>query len=567
MLKLRQIKSVGWLRQLPLLVLCLLVLRCATASAQAKAGPTKPSPASATTTAEAPKDTLGRNTPRGAVLGFMNASRKKNAEIAVLYLNTPLRGEAAHTLAHQLAVVLDRRLPARLNEISDQPDGSLRDPLRPDEDLIGTITTANGDLDVMVERVDRGKMGRVWVFSRKTLDAIPQVFQEITTPPVEKLLPAFLVETRIADIPLFEWLAVLVGMPFLYLLTGWLSLAVSTGVRVVRRHPSGMTPASSLGHLPPPIRFLIVAGIIRWLLSRVGLPLLARQFWSTVAASLAVIACVWMLLMLNGIAERYLLHRGSRLSGSASVLRLVRRALDGLVLFASVLLALNHFGVNVTAALAGLGVGGIAVALAAQKTLENVIGGISLIADQVVRVGDFLKLGDVVGTVEQVGLRSTRIRTLDRTLVSMPNGQIANMSLETFSVRDKFWFHHVVGLRYQTTSEQVQSITAGIRTLLTQEPRIEPESVRVRLLRFGAYSMELDLFAYIVARDWNHFLEIQEQLLVHIMNEIEQARAQIAIPSQTLYLSGDSRGFAALTKATPELNEIPATALGRAKSA
>src|ERR1700741_4054838 len=96
---------------------------------------------------EIPKDTLGRNTPRGAVLGFLNAARKGNAEISVLYLNTPLRGEEAEDLARQLAIVLNRRLPARLNTLSEKPEGSIPDPLKPDEDLVGTIPTANGDLD------------------------------------------------------------------------------------------------------------------------------------------------------------------------------------------------------------------------------------------------------------------------------------------------------------------------------------------------------------------------------------------------------------------------------------
>jgi small-conductance mechanosensitive channel len=101
-------------------------------------------------------------------------------------------------------------------------------------------------------------------------------------------------------------------------------------------------------------------------------------------------------------------------------LRLVRRLIDGLILFAGLLFTLHHFGINLTATLAGLGVGGIAVALAAQKTLENVIAGVFLIADQAVRVGDVLSLGDVQGTVEELGLRSTRIRTIDRTVVSLP---------------------------------------------------------------------------------------------------------------------------------------------------
>ena len=170
--------------------------------------------------AEIPKDTLGRNTPRGAVLGFLNAARKGNAEISVLYLNTPLRGEEAEDLARQLAIVLNRRLPARLNSLSDKPEGSIPDPLRPDEDLVGTIPTANGDLDILVERVDRGKLGKIWLFSRKTLKTIPDVFPELTMSTVERILPEFLVKNRLADIPIFEWLALFVGMPFLYALTG-----------------------------------------------------------------------------------------------------------------------------------------------------------------------------------------------------------------------------------------------------------------------------------------------------------------------------------------------------------
>src|ERR1700757_1538772 len=147
---------------------------------------------------EIPKDTLGRNTPRGAVLGFLNAARKGNAEIAVLYLNTPLRGEEAEDLARQLAIVLNRRLPARLNTLSEKPEGSIPDPLRPDEDLVGTIPTSKGDLDILVERVDRGKLGKIWLFSRTTLKAIPDVFPEINMPTVERILPAFLVNSRLA---------------------------------------------------------------------------------------------------------------------------------------------------------------------------------------------------------------------------------------------------------------------------------------------------------------------------------------------------------------------------------
>jgi MscS family membrane protein len=221
-----------------------------------------------------------------------------------------------------------------------------------------------------------------------------------------------------------------------------------------------------------------------------------------------------------------------------ALLRVGRRGVDVLIIFAALVVTLRRFGIDATPALAGLGVGGIAVALAAQKTLENVIAGASLIFDQAVRVGDFLKMGEISGTVDHIGLRSTRIRTLDRTVVSVPNSQIANASLETISARDKFWFHPVVGLRYETTSDQLHTVVDGIRQLLLEHASIDRESVRVRLLRLGAFSLDVDVFGYLYARDWNHFLEIQEQLLFGVTEIVSRAGTSIAFPSQTMYVAG-----------------------------
>lgn len=543
-------------------VLCL-ALCCPALWSQLKA----PNAPSTETAPAAPRDTLGRETPRGTVLGFLSAARKGNGQIAVLYLNTPLRGPDAEALARQLAIVLDRRLPAKLNQLSDKPEGSLPDQLSPDEDLVGTIDTDNGPLDILVERVDRGKAGRIWLFSNKTLTAIPRVFHEVSTPPVEKFLPNFLVNTRLATIPLFQWMAVFLGLPLLYLLTGFLNRLVSPGVGAMRRRVFRNGAQQNPRIIPAPVRLLLVALVIRWLLSTVSLSLLARQFWSTATLVITILACVWLLMLANAWGERYVLTRlqSHALSGSASVLRLTRRLIDGIILFASLLFTLHHFGVNPTAALAGLGVGGIAVALAAQKTLENVVGGISLILDQAVRVGDTLKLGDTVGTVESVGLRSTRIRTVDRTMVSIPNGQIANMSLETLSARDKFWFHPVVGLRYETTPQQIEEVMARVRTVLADQPTVDSASVRVRLLRFGAFSLDVDIFAYISARDWDHFLQVQEELLLRIMQVVQQVGAEIALPSQIMYLATDSSERAARPAAlSPEhrpVSELPPPSL------
>ena len=517
---------------------------------------------------EVPKDALDRTTPRGTVLGFVNAARKGDYEVAVQYLNTQYRGKRATDLAHQLFVVLDRRLPARLNALSDVPEGSLSNPLKPDQEIVGPITTDDGSVDIILERVDRGKAGLIWLFSSNTLESIPALFDDINEVSVENVLPEFLVNTRVAGIPLFELLAVLVGIPLFFVLTSLMNRGLSriVGRRRRRRYKKSDLPNPQV--LPVPIRILLLAGVIRWLLTVLSLPLLARQFWFSTANTLTIGGCVWLLIVLSSRGEEYIRRRLQvrNLTGATSMLRLGRWAIDVLIVFAGILVTLRYFGVDPTAALAGLGVGGIAVALAAQKTLENVIGGISLIFDRAVEVGDTLKVGDVSGTVDDIGLRSTRIRTLDRSVVSVPNGQIATMSLENLSARDKFWFHPILTLSYGTTSTQMHAVLDSIRSLLKENRQVEPDSVRVRFLRFGPSSLDVEAFAYVWASDWNKFLEIQETLLLQMMGCVESAGVQIALPSQTIFVtaapgSTETGGAGLLKASAPDKNLLgPAAA-------
>jgi MscS family membrane protein len=166
-----------------------------------------------------------------------------------------------------------------------------------------------------------------------------------------------------------------------------------------------------------------------------------------------------------------------------------------------------------------------------------VIGGISLIFDQTVRVGDSLKLGDTFGAVEWIGLRSIRIRTMQRTVVSVPNGQVAGATLENFSLRDKFWFNHILGVTYETSAAQLRTIIEATTDLLASNEKIDRDSVRVRFLRFGPSSLDVELFAYVLVSDFAQFLGIQQRLLIEVMEIVQNAGSGIAFPSQTLYLA------------------------------
>jgi MscS family membrane protein len=520
---------------------CLFIACLSVGQASAQTPPPTPAPAAPAAAApETPKDPLGRDTPRGTVLGFMNAARDNKQDVAPLYLDSGLSGQDATELAQQLYVVLNSRLPVRVNVLSDRADGSLVNPLRPDEDIVGTINTARGPLELIVERVDGGNGTRVWLFSRQTLSTIPDVYNEIDLVTVDRILPDFLARPNIGGIRIVDWLLLIAGIPLLYKLLGLLG-PLFNPLLALGRTTMGRPAGPKISRIHGSIRLLVLAAIIRWFVLTIDLPLIERQLYAVIRVAFLICGLVWLLLLLNDFGERYARTRihVSHLGESIALLRLARRVADVLVICAGGIAALAYLGIDATAALAGLGIGGIAVALAAQKTLENVIGGFSLVFDKAVRVGDFLKLGDVFGTVDRVGLRSTRIRTLDRTILSVPNGQIATVNIETISDRDKFWFRHVIGVRYGTTPEQMRQIVSRVGDLLRGRTGVEIDTVRARFIRVAPSSLDIEIVSYIFAADWAAFLEIQEELLLRIMEIVDEVGTELAFPSQTVHLADD----------------------------
>jgi MscS family membrane protein len=216
-----------------------------------------------------------------------------------------------------------------------------------------------------------------------------------------------------------------------------------------------------------------------------------------------------------------------------------RKTVKVAVVALAALSALDTFGFDVTALVAGLGIGGLAVALALQKTLENLFGGATVLADRPVQVGDFCRFGDRVGTVEEIGIRSARIRTLDRTVVTVPNADFATMQLENYSQRDKIWYHPTLGLRYETTPEQLRYVLVEVRRMLYAHPKVDPDPARIRFTGFGDYSLDLEVFAYVKVTDFGEFLEVAEDLNLRLMDIVADAGTDFAFPSNTTYLAQD----------------------------
>jgi len=224
---------------------------------------------------------------------------------------------------------------------------------------------------------------------------------------------------------------------------------------------------------------------------------------------------------------------------SKSLLALGSRFSKVAVLIFGTLVALSQLGVSIASLIAGLGIGGLVIALAAQKTVENVFGAVSIGIDQPMREGDFVKVYDFVGTVEQIGLRSTRIRTLDRTVITVPNGELSNQRIESYTARDRIRLATVVGVDYSTTAAQMREVIEGMTKVLRDHPKIWPDSIVVRFKELGASSLDIEVMAWFLTGVWSEFQVIRENVLLDFMAVIEKAGTSIAFPTRTVHVVND----------------------------
>lgn len=308
-----------------------------------------------------------------------------------------------------------------------------------------------------------------------------------------------------------------------------------------RARPLSVVARSARRMIPPLLIIVMLAGY-RWLddnlINLTGDVLADVELVVVVLQALAL--AVAIVLAFNAVAALIIaMPRVRKESLDASLIRLVLRVIGILVAGYVLSLAASRVGVPLYGIIASLGVGGLALALAVRPTLENFIGGIILYADRPVKVGDFCKFGEKLGTVEAIGLRSTKVRGLDRTLVTVQNAEFAQMSLTNFTRRDSNLMHTTIRLRYETTGEQLSAIIEGIAEMLRADERVKSDTVRVCLRGFGEYSLNVEIWAYVGSPDWGRFLKIQEDLFMRIIAIVREHGSAFAFPSQTTYLGAD----------------------------
>lgn len=266
----------------------------------------------------------------------------------------------------------------------------------------------------------------------------------------------------------------------------------------------------------------------------------ARSLLATCAVIVTTALVLWTAFRAVDVVIAALARRSWAIerAASRSVLAIAGRFAKVVIVILALIVFLAYLGVSVASLVAGLGIGGLAVALAAQKTVENLFGTLSIGVDQPLREGDFVRVGDHVGTVEAIGLRSTRIRTLDRTLVTVPNGQLADTKIESYTARDRIRLTCTLGVVYQTTADQLRTVLDGLERVLRGHPKIWPDTVVVRFRAFGESSLDIEVMAWFETADWDEFQAIRQDVLLGFMGVIEAAGTSLAFPTRTVHLAG-----------------------------
>jgi len=493
---------------------------------------------------EIPDDSLGRRTPRGTVNGFIKAVAEQNYIRASHFLNLdrPRRKVAER---QRIVKVLQRLLDQGGNImpyswLSNKPVGRQDDELPPEEDLVGTVT-ANGQVINLFVESTGDETAPVWRISSETVKAIAAVSIEEKLL-VDRILPSALKDNLWGGVPAGHWLAIILLFILAYVVARLVVWLIGYLLRISWTKARTEKGVHLIDAFSLPIRLYLAVWLFIAISQQVGISIIVRQRFSTITLIVGLVALIFLLLRLTDVVSNFSRGRMSdrgRVS-AVSIILFLKRAIKIAIVIFGVIGILSTFGFDVTTGLAALGIGGIALALGAQKTVENFVGSVTLITDQPVRVGDFCKVGDISGTVEQIGMRSTQLRTGERTIVTIPNGDFSSNRIENFAHRDRFLFNPTLQLRYETTPDQIRYLLVELRKVLYAHPLVNPNPARIRFAGYSTHSLNLEVWSYIDTPNFDEFLEVKEDLLLRFMDVIAASGTTFAFPSQTLYFGKDA---------------------------
>ncbi|KGO86717.1 mechanosensitive ion channel protein MscS [Flavobacterium rivuli WB 3.3-2 = DSM 21788] len=516
------------------------------------------SPESKTEETKFPTDSLNRRTPRGTVNGFIKAMADQNYIRASQFLQLKRswrKNSQRLRIVQSFQRLLDQggdMAPTAL--LSDKYEGNPDDVLEENSDLVGTIIIDDKEITLYVVNTALEGQPPLWQFSAETVAEISATTSDEDTL-LNNILPNYLKNKKLGGVPIGHWIAVVVIVLVSYLIAWALVALMGLIIRATWKKTREEEEWLLVRAMGLPIRLCIALWLFVAVSQYAGISIIVRQRFSAITFVIGIVAFLILLWRLSDIVSDYTKNRmtlRNRISAISVILFLKRMAKAAIVIIGFITI-LGAIGLDVTTWFAALGIGGIALALGAQKTMENFVGSVTLIADQPIRVGDFCKVGEITGTVESIGMRSTRIRTNRRTVVTVPNGSFSSNNIENYAHRDRFLFDPVLEFRMETTPDQLRYLLVEIRTLLYSHTSINPEPAKVRFTGLTASAYKVEIMAYIEAVNLDASQEVQEDLLLRILDIVAQSGTDFAFPSQTLYMARDKGTDEDKTTATNDI--------------
>ncbi len=497
------------------------------------------------------------DSPRASLSAFLEYAQAGDFTRAAQYLDVPEaeRGQAKQ-LAREFSIVLDRYVYIDLDAISGASLGDTTTGLAAGMQQIGMIPEPGGRSDpVRLVRQARPGVEARWVFSRSTVANIPKWYHQLPDRWTLEHLPAWLLGAGPFGILWWQWLALIIVVAVSYFAGMLLGRLARGALGVLAKRTKTHWNDGISTTLRGPFRLAAMLVVVLFLLPWLSLNANVSRHVHTLINAGFTIALFWALWRVVEVWRQVMSVSGWAMhSTSRGLLTLVSRLakmIVGIFGFVSLLAALGY---PVAAIIGGLGIGGLAVALAAQKTLENLFGAFAIGGDRLFREGDQVTIDTVTGTVESIGLRSIRIRTAERSVVSMPNAKVADSRIETFAPRDRIRFACVLALVYDTTAEQLRTVITDVDHLLKTEEHVAPESVTVFFLQLNTSSLDIQVAAQVLTTDGNEFNRIRQDLLLKIMDVVERSGTSFAFPTQTVQLEPPPTGEA--TGAAPSGDRI-----------
>jgi MscS family membrane protein len=505
-------------------------LVCLQISAQDNSPPADASPV-------IPADEFDRGTPLRSAEGFLTATDLSAFETAAEYLDLRnLRGASRELTGAQLArrfdVIVKRAKWADIDALVDDPAGRSNDNLPEYRDSIGIVLNDGKEIRLLMQKVPRGDGVSIWKISNATVALIPELYEAFGYPEFVEDLRRNLPAKSFLGYELFKLVIVLAVSTLAYAVVFLLALII----RRMLTNPDTPSHQQIFHFLILPFGIWVVLMAMNTAATSLGRGVTAEELQRL--TPIPILITVWVLYagmnLVRDIYSSNLADMGR--PGAAVLLHPAVNALKLLVAIGGMLTYLDQLGINITTVLAGLGVGGIAVALALQKPMEDVFGAITLYSQQPVRVGDFCRIGNQTGTIEEIGLRTTRLRTLANTVIAIPNSQLANEPIDNISSRKKIWYRPILRLRYDTTPEQLQQVLDGIRELLSSHSRVLQDNHRVRFKEIADDALLIEVYAYLGTTNWAEYLEFAEELNIRILEIVARAGTSLSLPARTLHI-------------------------------